>query len=581
MQKSDNIKDELTETLFLKNPKIFVIEWLPFDSNQLRELNKKLDIEKSSSKTLLTGLIDSDPDSPSFLTEGKYTKVTVKDYDINNYVNLEAIIDLPEEEGIVQIEEMAVFISKLGFIIYSLDLREINGKNSFMSLDKLSRVIADLSQDSSQVIDSLLTEFQRNLIKIIFGNPMYRPKTILVVGEDINKRFENVKDYLDGEDCEIEISQIIGEGFNAHSRDGSIHFLGNRGAILVPKEFTEELEYYSIYYGIKEGINIFIDSFMSRVWELYDQTNEIQELVNMAVKGNTDALNKVQEEITILTSIISVLGQVKEFLQDSCEQLSNNFDSLSTYSFFEIEKGLETIRNRVKESTKVIKGLLTELEGKRDHINTLSEMQIRKMNKAMTQNTKSMNQVLQANTRTSEAIDMIELILAGSIILEIVAFAIGEISSDQTIYSSIVNKIPLARDQIANLILFIFSIFAWVALVVYLRISKSKMEKKALRDFIITLNINRKIDINNLEAFLEGKEIVMKQVEYESGNVLHTYVWDTSDMKELNLGTISIVCNKSTGLLLSLELETSDMNIDQEEKVNEIMKIFRKNRILE
>ena len=203
MEKTDNIKDELSEILFIKNPKIFVIEWLPFDSNQLRELNKKLDIEKGSSKTLLTGLIDSDPDSPSFFTEGKYTKVTVKDYDINKYVNLEAVIDFPEEEGIVQIEEMAVFISKLGFIIYSLDLKEINGKNSFMSLDKLSRVIADLSQDSSQVIDSLLTEFQRNFIKIIFGNPMYRPKTILIVGEDINKKFEDVKDYLDGEDLSL------------------------------------------------------------------------------------------------------------------------------------------------------------------------------------------------------------------------------------------------------------------------------------------------------------------------------------------------------------------------------------------
>ncbi|UJG44309.1 MAG: hypothetical protein K9W46_03780 [Candidatus Heimdallarchaeum endolithica] len=476
---------------------------------------------------------------------------------------------------------MAVFISKLGFIIYSLDLKEINGKNSFMSLDKLSRVIADLSQDSSQVIDSLLTEFQRNFIKIIFGNPMYRPKTILIVGEDINKKFEDVKDYLDGEDCEIEISQIIGEGFSVFSENDSIYFLGNRGAILIPQEFTKELEYYSIYYGIKEGITIFIDSFMSRVWELYDQTNEIQKLVDMAVKGNTDALNKVQEEITILSSTISVLGQVKEFLQDSCEQLIVNFDRISDYAFLEIENGLETIKNRVNESSKVIRGLLTELEGKRDHINTLSELQMRKMNKTMTQNTKSMNQVLQANTRTSEAIDMIELILAGSIILEIVAFAIGEISSDQTIYNSIVNKLPLDKDQKATLILFFSSIVAWVILVVYLRISKSRMEKKALRDFIITLNINKKINMTKLEAFLENEEIVMKQVEYDSNNVLITYVWDTSNIKEFNLETIRIVCNKSTELLLSLELETNDMNIDQDKKIKDVMELFKINNILE
>ncbi|MHA1345916.1 MAG: hypothetical protein ACTSVO_13120 [Candidatus Heimdallarchaeaceae archaeon] len=45
-----NIKDELSEIIHIKDPKIFVIEWLPFDSNQLRELNKKMDIEKGLTK---------------------------------------------------------------------------------------------------------------------------------------------------------------------------------------------------------------------------------------------------------------------------------------------------------------------------------------------------------------------------------------------------------------------------------------------------------------------------------------------------------------------------------------------------
>ena len=103
-----NIKDELSEILHIKNPKIFVIEWLPFDSNQLRELNKKMDIEKGGHKTLLTGLIDKSPDSPLFYSTGKHTKVVVKDYGLDHFVNLEAVIDLPEEEGIVQIEKMAV-----------------------------------------------------------------------------------------------------------------------------------------------------------------------------------------------------------------------------------------------------------------------------------------------------------------------------------------------------------------------------------------------------------------------------------------------------------------------------------------
>ena len=98
--KVDNVKDELSEILFVKNPKIIVIEWLPFDSNQLRELNKKLDIEKGAHKTLLTGMIDESPDEPIFMSTGKHTKVLVKDFALDSYVNLEAVIDLPEEEGI-------------------------------------------------------------------------------------------------------------------------------------------------------------------------------------------------------------------------------------------------------------------------------------------------------------------------------------------------------------------------------------------------------------------------------------------------------------------------------------------------
>ena len=58
--------------------------------------------------------------------------------------------------------------------------------NTYMSIDKITRVVADLCQDSSVVIDSLLTEFQRNFIEIIFGDPIHRPKTLCYVGVDMN-----------------------------------------------------------------------------------------------------------------------------------------------------------------------------------------------------------------------------------------------------------------------------------------------------------------------------------------------------------------------------------------------------------
>ena len=126
------------------------------------------------------------------------------------------------------------------------------------------------------LIDSLLTEFQRNFLEIIFGNPMHRPKTICYIGEDINVRHDDVKDYCDGEDCEIEISQLIGEGHQPYQVGSNLFFKGTRGTLAVINDFTEQNEYQITFWGIQHAISTFVDCFMSRIWELYDQSNNIK-----------------------------------------------------------------------------------------------------------------------------------------------------------------------------------------------------------------------------------------------------------------------------------------------------------------
>ncbi|MHA1221922.1 MAG: hypothetical protein ACTSSG_01220 [Candidatus Heimdallarchaeaceae archaeon] len=581
-----NIRDELSEILFIKKPKIFVIEWLPFDSNQLRELNKKMDIEKGFHKTLLTGLIDESPDNPIFCSKGAHTKVLVKDYGLDSFVNLDAVIDLPEEEGIVQIEEMAIFISKDGSVIYSLELDEIEQSNSYMSIDKITRVIADLSQDSSVVIDSLLTQFQRNFIKIIFGNPIHRPKTICIVGEDIKTRYDDISDYYDGEDNEIELSQLLGEGHQPFQDGKNLFFKGPRGCLSIVEEFTEEIEYQVVFWGIQHAVNNFVSCYMSRIWELYDESKEIKNLVDEAVNGNTDALNKVQEQISIQTSLISIVSQIQVFLLDSCKELGKTFirNNIITYeNFFKTNKSLKSSLRRTIEAEKVIEGLLTELDGLRNYIGTLSELQMRKMSKVMTKNTKSMNEVLQANTRTSEAIDMIELILAGSIILEIFAFAVGEITADQTIFGSLATNQPLNSNQISTLIMFLLSIVAWVGIVLYLKWSKKKMEEKALRDFVISISFNRKINLDRLYDYLSTKSVITRHVDYESGTTISSVEWNNNFeeiFEENDIEKIQMNFNETSSLLLSMELETSKLELNQQELYEKTIELLETKGIL-
>ena len=571
-----NIKDDLSEIIHIKDPKIFVIEWLPFDSNQLRELSKKMDIEKGANKTLLTGLIDRQPDVPIFQSKGAHTKVFVKDYELDSFVNLQAIIDMPEEEGIVQVEEMAIFVSRDGFIIYSLELKEIENLNTFMSIDKITRVVADLCQDSSLVIDSLLTEFQRNFIDTIFGDPIHRPKTICYVGDDIKIRHDDINDYYDGEDFEIELNQILGEGHEPFQAGRNLFFKGSRGTCAIVDNFDKDTEYQIIFWGIQHAMNNFVDNFMSRIWELYDQTKHVKTIVEEAVAGNTDALNAVQEEITVITSTISLVGQIKEFLKDSCNNLleiygKNHINTLD--GFYEVENSLKSSQRRILESEKIITGLLTELDGLQNYVATLSELQMRKMSKVMAKNTKSMNEVLQANTRTSEAIDMIELILAGSIILEIFAFAVGEISSDQTFFGAIFDG-NVGTARIVTLVLFLISVFSWIITVVLLKRSKKKMEIQALQDFFVTMSVNRKIDLTKMEEYISNRTIQTKSVENDKENTIISYVWCGDDDPNLlgkNIEKVSLSYNETNCLLLTLEIETSKLDIKQDKLLGYVL----------
>jgi len=199
------------------------------------------------------------------------------------------------------------------------------------------------------------------------------------------------------------------------------------------------------------------------------------------------------------------------------------------------------------------------------------------MSKTMTRNTKSMNQVLHANTRTGEAIDMIELILAGSIILEVFAFAVGEYQSGETIFGGIMNKY-------GTLIMFIISITCWIGIVLYLRYNKRRTGQKALKDFVITMSLNRHMNVENIDKYMAEKDIQTKYVEYDRDSTIITYVCDICkdpDLKDLDVEHVSITYNETSSLLLSIEIETSQVETDQKEMIELILNDMKLSGVLD
>ena len=82
-----------------------------------------------------------------------------------------------------------------------------------ISLDHLSRLLVDVQQDSSKIVDSVLSAYQRSLLELIFMNEAaHRDKINLIIANEITPHL-TAEEYMDKGEYENELKQVGARGF--------------------------------------------------------------------------------------------------------------------------------------------------------------------------------------------------------------------------------------------------------------------------------------------------------------------------------------------------------------------------------
>jgi WD repeat-containing protein 35 len=187
---SDNIQDELEEVLKANGIQVFVAEWVPFGSNQMANLNDKLGSVERVQGGLFSAFIDDMPEGTRFAHSVSSTghQIQILDYDLTEFVNFTADIFFEEDEGIIQIEEFGVSVQKDGSMMYGLRVESVLDRlYNGISMDHMSRLLVDITQDSSHVAHHLLSAYQRTMLNVLFSDrPTLRPKYRIIMCEDLN-----------------------------------------------------------------------------------------------------------------------------------------------------------------------------------------------------------------------------------------------------------------------------------------------------------------------------------------------------------------------------------------------------------
>ena len=145
--------------MFFSNLRLSISEWCPFGQNAISTLNGILDSVKGVRDSLLTGTVDEAPETSEFSMKPMFTRVILEDFDRYDWIKFTAHIEYLEV--VEQVRRMAVHVDKSGFVNYSLSLDQVVGRDREFPLDAVSAVVADVVEDTSMMMEALLTQFQR------------------------------------------------------------------------------------------------------------------------------------------------------------------------------------------------------------------------------------------------------------------------------------------------------------------------------------------------------------------------------------------------------------------------------------
>ena len=287
------IATDLSEVLVLDRVRIMVSEWVPFGHNQIVAMNNRLGSMERCQGGFLTGAMDNDCESSADMTfvqrNMSLTEVSLLDFTMESHVNFEAQLRFPEAPGIVQVEHVGVNVQSGGTLNYGVLIEgahnRVDGKR--ISLDVLSRIVADLTQDTSTLIDDLISSYQCSLLELVHvtkENNANRYKYTMAICEDIHPHLP-AEEYFDKEEKENELKQIVGSTLAAYDigADGKL-VLGDSGLVYSLGECGKAqwpiLEPILMAHARFASLSIFMRTYFTRVFMMNATLHEVQELID-------------------------------------------------------------------------------------------------------------------------------------------------------------------------------------------------------------------------------------------------------------------------------------------------------------
>lgn len=530
----DTIRDqELDEIITLNSVSLIVAEYVPFGSNQVVQLNNTI----GSTERVQGGFVSSQLDERSCETtaemNAELTSVDILDYTLTNHINFEAEIRFPEDPGVVQVETFGISLNAEGTCFYGMQIEAVMDRiKDKISLDHLSRILVDVQQDSTKIVDSVISQRQRELLNLIFyGDAANRNKINLIVANEINPHL-TAEEYMDKGDFENELKQIIGDTKAAYdiSEKDTLIFGGH--GLLVCGPHARAHEPLLCAYMQFVTLDIFLQNFYTRMWILKEELDKTRGIIE-CIAVDPGALDKSRSRLSHseqeLVDMEEILGYILEALQimeippEPQEQAGR-----SLYKRLEIHSMRSQLIRRATDVKKIVdstKKFLFILEKKQG---ASLESKLGHLYDGLERNINAIN-ILQSCQ--DESTNILRMML--SIFVGVVSFYIlDRVTGDWTL-----SNIKWMQNFIDNVVekqsflWFSITVSVWIVATTLVRRAVSSTSWKNKGFIELEWISNEKIRSDKIRFLLEMKSNVTEKRQYEQDREITIVSYDEPDRK--------------------------------------------------
>jgi hypothetical protein len=553
----DNIRDnDLEEIITLNSVSMIVAEYIPFGANQIVQLNNNVGSTERVQGGYISNVIDGDSSGTAMELSPELTSVEILDYTQTNHINFEAEIRFREDPGVVQVETFGVSLNAEGTCFYGMQVEAVmNRIKDNISLDHLSRILVDVQQDSSSIVDSVISQYQRDLLELVFiGDAPNRNKINLIIANEITPHL-TAGEYMDKGEYENEFKQVIGDTKAAYdiTEQDSLIF-GSQG-LLVCGPHARNYEPLLCAYLQFTTLDLFLQNFFSRIWILNDDLKASDNIV-AAVEYDPSALGKSRHRLSTLSNEIILLDQILSYLNEALEIMEIPPEppeqaGRSLYQRLEISGMRDQLVRRVNDVKKNLTASQRNLDLLRERVEVESQNKSFQMSLELEKNTKQLCALQVSNGDALRSLRVLQTIFAGMIAFDFLDRVTGEWSVvDGGWMSEFFDTV--IKENI--LLWFAVSMAAWALAALFISKRTFLLNWRSRGTTKLNISMNRKIDTAKLRDLVGEKEKTTEERRYEGKRQIVKVVYNEPPSNDWGGATPSVTLEYDDNNSILLEM---------------------------